>query len=108
MAVLKVCYKQGVRFDEAYYVGTHLPLAGDIMGPHGITSVEVIRVTSAADGSAAPYQVIFTAHFQSETSLRNALNDPRMAEAVNDIRNFYDGMPDFLVGEVIPLPALSA
>lgn len=105
MAVLKVCYKQGVRFDEAYYVGTHLPLAGGIMGPHGITSVEVVRVKSAADGSKAPYQVIFTAHFQSEASLRNALNDPRMAEAVNDIRNFYDGVPDFLVGEVIPLPA---
>lgn len=105
MAVLKGCYKQGVRFDEAYYVNTHLPLAGGIMGPHGITSVEVVRVTAAADGSRPPYQVIFTAHFKSEEALRKALQDPRMPEALNDIQNFYDGMPDFLIGEVLPFSA---
>lgn len=105
MAVLKVCYKHGVRFDEAYYVNTHLPLAGSIMGPHGISSVEVVRVKATADGSEPPYQVVFTAHFKSEAALQKALADPRMPEALNDIQNFYDGMSDFLIGEVIPFSA---
>jgi uncharacterized protein (TIGR02118 family) len=105
MAVLRVCYRQGVRFDEAYYVAKHLPLAGGIMGPHGVTSVEVVKVKTMADGSKPPYQVMFTAHFTSETGLRNALQDPQMTRALDDIQNFYDGMPDFLIGEVIPLPA---
>ncbi|HEX6494269.1 MAG TPA: EthD family reductase [Acidobacteriaceae bacterium] len=105
MAVLRVCYKQGVRFDEAYYLATHLPLAGSVMGPHGLTGVEVMKVNAAADGSKPPYQVMFTAHFASETALRNALKDPQMPQVINDVQNFYDGMPDILTGEVVPVPA---
>ena len=40
MNVLRVCYKTGVRFDEAYYVAKHLPLAGSICGPFGLKSVK--------------------------------------------------------------------
>jgi uncharacterized protein (TIGR02118 family) len=105
MAILRVCYKQGVRFDEAYYVTKHLPLAGGVMGPHGVTNVEIVKVKTAADGSKPPYQVMFTAHFASEIGLRNALQDPQMAEVLSDIQNFYDGVPDVLIGEVVPLPA---
>jgi uncharacterized protein (TIGR02118 family) len=78
MAVLRVCYKQGVRFDEAYYLSQHLPLAGSVMGPHGLTGVEVVKVNATAAGSTPPYQLMFTAHFASETALRNALQDPQM------------------------------
>ena len=28
-----------------------------------------------------------------------------MGEVVGDIQNFYDGMPDVLIGEVVALPA---
>ena len=105
MAVLRVCYKQGVRFDEAYYVSKHLPLAKSIMGPHGVTSVEVVKLTAAADGSKSPYQLMFTAHFASETGLHSALQSPQMNQLFGDIRIFYDGTPDVLIGEVVPLPA---
>lgn len=105
MAVIRVCYKRGVRFDEAYYVSKHLPLAGSVMGPHGMTSVEVMKVTTAADGSKPPYQLMFTAYFETEAGLQNALQNPRMAQVLSDIENFYDGVPDVLIGEVIALPA---
>lgn len=59
MTVLRVCYKQGIRFDEGYYVSKHLPLAGSIFGPHGVKSVEMVKVRSTADGSKPPCQVIF-------------------------------------------------
>jgi uncharacterized protein (TIGR02118 family) len=105
MAVLRVCYRQGVRFDEAYYVSKHLPLAKSIMGPHGVTSVEVVKVTAAADGSKPPYQLMFTAHFTSEAGLYSELQSPQLHQLMTDIRNFYDGTPDVLIGEVVPFPA---
>ncbi|MFL6428038.1 MAG: EthD family reductase [Acidobacteriaceae bacterium] len=105
MAVLRVCYKPGVRFDEAYYLTRHLPLAESVIGPHGLIGVEVVKVNATADGSTPPYQLMFTAHFASEAALRNALQDPQMPQVMNDVRNFYGGVPDILTGEVVPVPA---
>ncbi len=105
MTVLRVCYKHGVRFDEAYYVSKHLPLSASILGPYGIKSIEMVKVTTPPDGSKPPYQVIFSAYFESPAALQNAMQSPRMAEVLDDIQNYYDGMPEVLIGEVVALPA---
>ncbi len=104
MAVFRVCYKSGVRFDTAYYLAKHLPIAASVMGPHGLKSLEVMKVTAAMNGSQPPYQVIATAYFETATGLQNALQSPRMAEVVSDVPNYYDGMPDVMIGEVVALP----
>ena len=104
MNVLRFCYKQGVRFDEQYYLSTHLPLAGRVMGPHGVQRVELVKVTATPDGSKPPYQVIFSVYFDSAAALQNAMQDPRTGGVMDDIRNFHDGMPDVLIGEVVALP----
>jgi uncharacterized protein (TIGR02118 family) len=104
MTVLRVCYKQGVRFDEDYYISKHLPFAAGVMSPHGLTNVEMVRVTKTADGSKPQYQVMFSAYFESGAGLQNALESPQMGGVLNDIQNFYDGMPDVLIGEVVALP----
>ena len=105
MTVLRVCYKHDVRFDEAYYVSKHMPLVAGVMGPHGVKGVEMVKVSTTVDGSKPPYQVIFSAYFESAAGLQNAMQSPRMSEVLDDIRNFYDGMPDVLIGEVVALPA---
>jgi uncharacterized protein (TIGR02118 family) len=105
MPVVRVCYKYGVRFDDAYYVSKHLPLAAAAMGPHGLKGVEMVKVTTTVDGSKPPYQVIFSAYFESEAGLQAALQSPQMGGVVSDIQNFCDGMPDVLIGEVVALPA---
>lgn len=105
MSVLRVCYKHGVRFDEAYYVSKHLPLAASIMGPHGVKGVEMVKVSHTADGSKPPYQVIFTAYFASVAALQSAMQDPQLGLVLSDIQNFYDGVPEILIGEVVALPA---
>jgi len=101
MNVVKVCYRHGVRFDESYYLKHHVPLAGGIMGPLGLKKAEMVKIAAAADGSAPPYQLVFTAYFESADALQKALTNPRMAEVVGDIKNFYDGMPDMMIGEVL-------
>ncbi len=104
MTVLRVCYKYGVRFDEGYYFSKHLPLAGSVMGPLGVKNAEVVKVTTTADGSKPAYQLIFSGYFGSPASLQNALQDPQMGRVLSDVQNFYDGIPDILIGEVVPLP----
>jgi uncharacterized protein (TIGR02118 family) len=101
MTVLRVCYKHGVRFDEAYYVGTHGPLVWSVFGPHGLKRVEILKVTGTPDGANPPYQIMFSAYFDSAASLGKAMQDPRTPEVMGDIKNFYDGMPDVMIGEVI-------
>jgi uncharacterized protein (TIGR02118 family) len=64
-----------------------------------------VKVTTTADGSTPPYHVIFSAYFESAGALQNAMQGPRMGEVLGDIQNFYDGMPDVLIGEVVALPA---
>ena len=92
-------------FDEGYYLSKHLPLTGSVMGPYGVKSVELVKATTTADGSTPPYYVIFSAYFESAAGLQNAMQGPRLGEVVGDIQNFYDGMPDVLIGEVVALPA---
>jgi uncharacterized protein (TIGR02118 family) len=101
MTVLRVCYKHGVRFDEAYYVSKHLPLAGGIMQPYGVRSVEVVKVAGGIDGSTPPYQMIFSAYFETMDGLQQALKSPRMAEIIGDVPNYFAGTPDIMIGDVI-------
>src|SRR5687768_17021444 len=103
MTVLRVCYKSGVRFDERYYVSSHLPLVGSVMAPFGVTRVEMVKVRPNPDGSAATYQVMFSAYFTSPDALQTAMQSQRMADVLGDIPKFYDGTPDVFVGEVVPL-----
>ncbi|MEO8259705.1 MAG: EthD family reductase [Acidobacteriota bacterium] len=104
MTVLRVCYKHGIRFDEAYYIGTHSPLVAAVMGPHGLKKAEMVRMAALPDGSNPPYQVIFSAYFDSPDRLQAAMQDPRIGEVMGDIANFHDGAPDVMIGEVVALP----
>jgi uncharacterized protein (TIGR02118 family) len=107
MTVLRVCYKHGVRFDEGYYISTHGPLTESVMRPHGLKKVEIVKVTAVPDGSSPPYQVIFSAYFDSPANLQALLQDPRIGEVMGDIANFYDGAPDVMIGEVVAIPGSS-
>ena len=103
MAVLRVLYKAGKRFDEQYYRSKHVPLAGAILGPHGITSVEFVRFTKAIDGSQPSHSHMLTAHFASDEALASALKDPRLPELIADSKNYYEGTPEFVIGEIVQL-----
>jgi uncharacterized protein (TIGR02118 family) len=104
MNVLRVCYKTGVRFDEAYYVAKHLPLAGSVCGPFGLKNVKVAKFWATPDGSKPVYQVMFSAYFDSAENIEKLLASPRMGEVLGDIANYYDGAPDVMIGEVMEVP----
>lgn len=101
MTILRVCYRSGMRFDEDYYLSKHVPLARDVMQPHGLTNIEVAKFTSGRDGSEPLYQIMFSAHFKSLAGFQSAMQSPGMSQVIADVANFYDGAPELLVGELI-------
>jgi uncharacterized protein (TIGR02118 family) len=107
MAVVRVCYKSGARFDVDYYVSSHLALATRIMEPLGLRSMELVRVSANPDGTMPAYQAVFSGYFDSVEEIHRAMAGRGMEELLADIPNYYDGSaPDIFVGEVVPLPAL--
>ena len=101
MTVLRVCYKQGVRFDEKYYYEKHIPLAGPIMAALGVKKSEIVKVSGSVPGFSAPYQYVFSAYFDSPDALQRCMADPRMGEVIRDALNYFTGETDVLVGETV-------
>jgi len=48
-----------------------------------------------------PYQIIASVYFPSLEAFQAALQHPSNDDVMNDIKNYYDGMPDIFFGEVL-------
>jgi uncharacterized protein (TIGR02118 family) len=101
VAVITICYENGVRMDEGYYLTKHVPIVARVWGAQGLERTEIRKLTAAADGSTPPYQIIFSVYFPSLEAFQAALQHPSSAEALGDIKNYYDGTPDIFFGEVL-------
>jgi uncharacterized protein (TIGR02118 family) len=101
MTVLRVCYRQGVPFDEKYYFDTHIPMAGAIMASLGVKKVEIVKVSGGVPGFSAPYQYVFSAYFDSSADLQRCMTDPKMDQVLGDVPNYFTGEQDVLVGETV-------
>jgi uncharacterized protein (TIGR02118 family) len=101
MTVLRVCYKQGVSFDEKYYYEKHIPLAGPIMAALGAKKSEIVKVSGSVPGFSAPYQYVFSAYFDSMREVETCMQDPRMGQVLGDVPNYFRGETDVMVGETI-------
>ena len=101
MTVLRVCYKQGVAFDETYYFEKHIPMAGSIMESLGAKKREIVKVSGSVPGFSAPYQYVFSAYFDSGADLQRCMTDPKMGPVLADVPNYFTGETDVLVGETV-------
>ena len=101
MTVLRVCYKNGAPFDEKYYYEKHIPMAGAIMGSLGLKKTEIVKVSGSVPGFSAPYQFVFSAYFDSAADLQTCMSDPRIADVLGDVPNYFKGESDVMVGEVL-------
>ena len=95
MAVFTVLYPaaDGARFDEAYYIGTHIPLVKDAFTPTGLVSAQVLKGLSGAGGAPAPYLMMVNLTFRDAAALQASLGGPRSAEVMADVANFTDITP---------------
>ena len=101
MASLSVVYPRtgGTTFDYDYYRNKHMPLVGERWAGEGLAGGEALLGSVAPDGSPSPYYAIGIIHFDSDKSLRAAMNGEHAAEIIGDIKNFTDVQPILQINE---------
>jgi uncharacterized protein (TIGR02118 family) len=95
MHILTVLYGQPddpAAFD-AYYTGTHVPLADKIPDLRNFT----YRHCSSLDGSTPPYHLIAELSFDSLESLQSAMGSAEGQAAADDVPNFASGGATMMV-----------
>ncbi|CAG8909148.1 unnamed protein product [Penicillium egyptiacum] len=87
-----------IQFDDSYYIKTHMPLVERSWKKFGLISWRVTKFPNAMDGSRSQYLIMATLEWESEDSLKSALQDPGSAEVFGDIPNFTNAQPVTLAG----------
>lgn len=87
-----------IKFDESYYVKTHMPLAESIWKSHGLISWRVTKFPTALDGSPSQFLIMATLEWESQESVQTAMQNPSSAEVFADIPNFTNVKPVTLAG----------
>jgi uncharacterized protein (TIGR02118 family) len=88
---------QMTRFDEDYYVQTHIPMAKSIWD--GLLDYVEMISFPPAEGQMSPYRMITVIRFASADAFGRAMSDPRMAELQQDVAVFTDSQLVAHVGE---------
>ena len=105
MNVLRTLYPHGFAFDYDYYFGRHLPLAERLMAEFRVSTVELMRILQTEAGATAPFELVSTVYFESESELQRARRSEQWHQLVADIPNYYRGTPLVLIGEVLAPPS---
>ncbi|WP_046865373.1 EthD family reductase [Microvirga massiliensis] len=100
MILVSVMYPGGehATFDEAYYLGTHIPLVRKRWTPMGLEEVHLVKGTGTPDGSPPPYRVMALLRFRSLQDFRAAAG-AHGAEIFADIPKFTNVQPILQINE---------
>ncbi|MBI2321496.1 MAG: EthD family reductase [Chloroflexi bacterium] len=91
----------GTTFDEAYYLGRHIPLVQQRLGPLGMVRCEVDKgLAGGAPGAPAPYLFVAHLYFNRLEDLQNAMAT-HGAEVMGDIPNYTNIQPTIQIGEIV-------
>ena len=90
-------------FDWNYYLGPHLVLARQLLGPRGLVRIEVDRGIGAfPPGTPSHYHAIGHLYFESMLVLDTALAGAA-PDLIADQRKYYSGESVVQVSEVVPV-----
>ncbi|MGI9373344.1 MAG: EthD family reductase [Hyphomicrobiales bacterium] len=83
----------GSKFDEDYYVNTHVPLVREKWGGAGMNNLSVVKGAATPDpNTPPPYQWIAILDFENIEAFQGAVAASG-AEVMGDIPNFTDVTP---------------
>lgn len=99
MIIVSVMYGSDARFDEAYYLQTHIPLLHSRWDGL-LAGTRVLKGLPGPDGGKPAYQVIAELSFESMSELQQAMGGPHAAEIMADVAKFTDGQPVLQISEV--------
>jgi uncharacterized protein (TIGR02118 family) len=86
-------------FDMGYYLGSHIPLAKESLGPACLTVTVDQGLAGVGPGEPAAFAAICNLTFESMESLREAFG-PAAGALVDDVPNFTNTRPTVQISEV--------
>ncbi|KAJ5558403.1 hypothetical protein N7535_008613 [Penicillium sp. DV-2018c] len=89
---------EDIKFDDEYYMKTHMPLVENSWKSFGLISWRVNKFPTAIDGSRSQYLIQATLEWESEEAFKTAQKAPASAEVFGDIPNFTNQKPISLAG----------
>ncbi|WP_127559994.1 EthD family reductase [Nioella ostreopsis] len=90
---------EGKTFDYDYYVETHLPMVGKVMGPHGLADAMVSKGLAGGPDAPPGYFAVATLMFPDEATMKAGLG--AAGPLLEDIPNFTNVQPDMLIGTTL-------
>lgn len=100
-AIIMYANERDVKFDETYYMQTHMPLVEKVWKSYGLNSWHVTKFPQALDGAPSKYLIMATLQWASEEALQTALESPESGIVFGDIPNFTNKRPDTLAGAIL-------
>lgn len=98
MIAITVGYKSGTPLNSNYYFSSHVPMMENTLTEHGLISTEVRTIVGTPSGAKAPYQIITTLYFENMPTFSSAFASDAGRALLADISNFYEGLPDIMIG----------
>jgi uncharacterized protein (TIGR02118 family) len=99
MTVLTVCYESKTTMDHDYYQKTHMAMV-EKLSSQGMRRAEARKILGTPIGDRAPFQMIASLYFDNPAALAAAMGSEQGRALAADIPNFFEGQPDFMIGEV--------
>lgn len=88
----------GLRFDMDYYLNSHVPMVGDLLGD-ALKGASVDAGIGGGDAdTAAPYAAMAHLSFDSLEAFQSAFN-PHAEQIMGDIPNYTDAQPVIQVSD---------
>ena len=100
MIAITVAYPSGTKMNTDYYYGSHVPMVENTLTNYGLRSSEVRKIVGTPTGDPAPYQIITTLYFENMQAFSSAMASDAGRHVLADIKNFFEGMPEIMIGEV--------
>ncbi len=100
MIRVSVMYPQGGKFDDAYYVNSHLKMIAEKVGPAMLKAEMDKGVAGGAPGSPAPFVAIGHLYFNSIPEFMQAFA-PHAGAIMADVPNYTDGQPQIQISEIV-------
>ena len=99
MIAITVGYRSGVTMNADYFVSFHIPMIENTLTEHGLLRTEVRKIVGTPTGEPAPYQYITSLYFENMSTFSSAFASDQGRAIVSDNSNFYDGLPEIMIGE---------
>lgn len=90
----------GAKFDMKYYIDSHMPLVNKNWKQYGLLDWRVISFDAAGPDDAKPYSVASSMTWKSAEAFQKAMSSESAGELMDDLKNFSDQSPIFLIGNV--------